>query len=307
MARGSPHPATAMSASHHRPPALRLCAPAKVNLWLRILHRRDDGFHELQSRLCPLELADLIEFTPLDPGSPLSLTCSDPLLPAGADNLAHRAASAFFEAIERDLDAAAVQLHLIKRIPSGAGLGGGSSDAATVLLGLNQLHDQPLDLPRLEQLAAGIGSDVPFFLHQQPCDVEGRGERVRPVDDFPWHLPLVLVKPAFAIETPWAYRQWQDSREWPGVFYGGQLCPWGELRNDLERPVFAKHLLLAEIKTWLLPQPEVHAALMSGSGSTTFAILRDPTEAAPLVGRLRARYGDTTWLHVTRTIGSAVR
>lgn len=296
-----------MSARDSSPPALRLAAAAKVNLWLRILHRREDGFHELQSRMCPLELADVVEFTPLESGAPLRLSCSDPQLTTGAGNLAHRAASAFFDAIGRDLGSAAVHLHLVKRIPSGAGLGGGSSDAATVLLGLNQLHDQPLDLARLEQLAAGIGSDVAFFLHQAPCDVGGRGELVEPLADFPWQLPLVLVKPAFGIETPWAYRQWQDSREWPNVFYGGQLCPWGELRNDLERPVFAKHLMLAEIKTWLLTRPEVHAALMSGSGSTVFAVLRDPTEAAKLVGRLRARYGDTTWLHVTRTIGARGR
>ena len=286
------------------PPALRLSAPAKINLWLRILGRRDDGFHDLESRLCPLQLADIIEFSHLPEGSPVSLSCSDANLPTGPDNLASKAATAFFAAIDSHSDRGRIHLHLDKRIPAGARLGGGSSDAAAVLLGLNQLHDSPLDLPHLHSLAAGIGSDVPFFLHHQPCDVSGRGENVSPVDDFPWHLPLVLIKPAFGIETAWAYKRWSESREWPNVFYGGQLCPWGELRNDLERPVFAKHLLLAEIKTWLLTRAEVHAALMSGSGSTLFAILRDPTEAAQLVAQLRQRYGPNTWLHVTRTIGT---
>lgn len=281
---------------------IRLPAPAKINLWLRILHRREDGFHELESRMCPLQLADTVELHSRPPGSPVTLSCSDPDLPTGPENLAMKAATAFLEAVGSSIDQGATHLHLEKRIPSGAGLGGGSSDAAAVLAGLNQLHQSPLDPDTLLSLAAGIGSDVPFFLHHRPCDVSGRGEHVTLVDDFAWQLPIVLVKPAFGIETAWAYRQWSDSREWPDVFHGGQVCPWGEMRNDLERPVFAKHLLLAEMKTWLLGCPEVHAALMSGSGSTMFAILRDPSEAAQLVGRLRERYGPSTWLHVTRTI-----
>ena len=159
-----------------------------------------------------------------------------------------------------------------KRFLPGAGLGGGSSDAASTLKALNELLETKLGLGELLDIAATIGSDVPFFLHGKLCECSGRGECVVPIDD-DWELPIVLLKPAFGVATPDAYKRWQASTEIPGILYRPQLCPWGEMVNDLERPVFQKYPVLADMKMWLLDQPEVHAALMSGSGSTMLAVL----------------------------------
>jgi len=119
--------------------------------------------------------------------------------------------------------------------------------------------------------------------------------------DFPGHLPLVLIKPPFPIPTPWAYKRWAASKEIPGVLYAPQLCPWGAMSNDLERPVFEKFLLLPSMKTWLLEHGEVQAALMSGSGSTMFAITQTPVQAAELADRAREWCGDTAWIQPTMT------
>jgi len=145
---------------------------------------------------------------------------------------------------------------------------------------------------------------VPFFLHQSAAVCRGRGERVEPVADAPV-LPLLLVKPPFEVPTPWAYQRWRDSREVPGVDYGPQQFAWGALVNDLERPVFEKYLFLAELKRWLLNQPEVAGALMSGSGATVFAVLR-AEEQGPMLGeRLGERFGRNLWVHLCRTLASA--
>ena len=188
-----------------------------------------------------------------------------------------------------------------KKIPAGAGLGGGSSNAATVLNGANQLVGSPLSLAALIELGSQIGSDVPCFLLDSPAaDGAGRGEQVTPAE-FPWHLPLVLIKPPFPIPTPWAYKRWADSKEIPGIFYAPQLCPWGAMVNDLERPVFEKFILLPTMKNWLLEQGEVRAALMSGSGSTMFAITHTPAQAADLATKAREWCGDTAWIQATTT------
>ncbi|HEY2574292.1 MAG TPA: 4-(cytidine 5'-diphospho)-2-C-methyl-D-erythritol kinase [Verrucomicrobiaceae bacterium] len=274
-----------------------LTAPAKINLHLRILGRRDDGFHELETRICPISLADKIRLETRTDGK-VKLTCADPTVPADESNLALRALRAFEAAtgIRRGWN-----IDLQKTIPSGAGLGGGSSDAAAVLRGLNESCDHSLPAEVLYGLAAGLGSDVPFFLHGKTCDARGRGEAVIPVA-FPWQLPVVLVKPRFGISTPWAYERWQESRELPGVLYAPQLCPWGVMVNHLERPVFEKWTMLAALKTWLLDQAETRAALMSGSGSTLFAVAQDGASAEALAQRAQAWCGDTTWVHVAQTL-----
>ncbi len=275
---------------------LTLSASAKINLWLRVTGKRDDGYHEVETRLCPISLADEISLSKR-PDKAVKLTCSDATVPTDESNLALRALRAFESATGTR---SGWDIHLEKRIPHGAGLGGGSSDAAAMLRGLNELGGSPLNAPQLSELAAALGSDVPFFLQEAVCDAIGRGEKVQPVE-FPWRLPIVLIKPSFNIPTPWAYHRWAESRELPGALYAPQLCEWGNMVNDLERPVFEKWTLLPTLKTWLLDQPETRAALMSGSGSTLFAIARSGADAAALAERAKVFCGGATWVQVAET------
>lgn len=277
---------------------MTLLSPAKINLSLRILGKRADGFHDLETRLVRLAFGDTVEIERLGDGQKVAFTCSDPTVPSDESNLALRALRAFESRAGRQ---SSWRIHLEKRIPHGAGLGGGSSNAATVLRAANELCGAPLSQPQLLELAAQIGSDVPcFLLDSVAADGTGRGEIVTPAE-FPHQLPLLLIKPPFPIPTPWAYKRWADSKELPGVLYAPQLCPWGAMVNDLERPVFEKHLLLPSLKTWLLDQGEVHAALMSGSGSTMFAVTHSAAQAADLAEKARAWCGDTSWFQVTHT------
>ena len=281
--------------------SLELPSHAKVNLWLRILGRREDGFHEVETRLVKVGVADTVSLALADAADGIRLTCNVPGIPTDDSNLAIKALKAF-EA--RAGVSRGWIVHLEKRIPHGAGLGGGSSNAAAVLKAANQLLDNPLSMEALLEIAASIGSDVPCFLLDTPAaDGTGRGEKVVPVE-FPWRLPLVLIKPPFPIPTPWAYKNWSTSKELSGVSYAPQLCPWGDMVNHLERPVFQKHLLLPTLKNWLLDHGSVRAALMSGSGSTLFAITGTDIEAAALAEEARHYCGDTTWVQATHTLSS---
>lgn len=273
-------------------------SPAKINLWLRVLGKRNDGFHEVQTRLCRLALGDIVEVEQRGAGTDVALTCSDATVPLDESNLAMKALRAFENRTGRQ---SSWRIHLEKKIPAGAGLGGGSSNAATVLRACNELTGSSLSQAQLIELGAQIGSDVPCFLLDTPAaDGAGRGEQVTPAD-FTWKLPLVLIKPPFPIPTPWAYKRWAASKELSGILYAPQLCEWGTMVNDLERPVFEKFLLLPALKMWLLEQGGVRAALMSGSGSTLFAVTDTATQAAELVEKARGWCGETSWIQCTTT------
>ncbi len=285
---------------------MKCFAPAKINLSLRVLGRREDGFHEIETLMVPLSLADELEIDfvavgVLAPAAPVELICSDPSLPGGAGNLAYRAAELFRREIAPHLPPVAITL--TKRVPHGAGLGGGSSDAAAVLLALDALCGSPQPLARLTTLAAELGSDVPFFLRRRAAVCRGRGEIVEPVEFSP-RLPLLLLKPPFPVPTPWAYGRWRDSHALPGVLYDAQSFSWGEMVNDLERPVFEKYLLLAELKMWLLAQSEVAGALLSGSGSTVLAVLRSADGSDALASRAVQHFGEL-WTLACETASSA--
>lgn len=275
---------------------MEFLAPAKVNLTLRVLGRRPDGFHAIETLMVPVSVFDLLTVERRTSGG-LEFICSDPALPADADNLVVRAALSFCETARIEPH---IRLELTKRIPHGAGLGGGSSDAATTLLALDHAFETRMPRPELARLAAGLGSDVPFFLCRGAAWCRGRGEIVEPCD-MPDALPVLLIKPPFPVPTPWAYKQWHDSVEIPGVTYEPRKFDWGVLLNDLERPVFEKFLQLAELKRWLLEQPGVAGALMSGSGSTVFALLRDKSAGPSLVESVTTRFGDRLWLALTET------
>lgn len=277
---------------------MEFLAPAKVNLSLRVLRRREDGFHEIESLMCPVSIFDTLEIAHRETKG-LEFVCDDATLPTGDDNLVVRAAKLFCGACGLE---PRLRIALTKRIPHGAGLGGGSSDAATTLIGLNRLFETNLPREALAAMAADLGSDIPFFIYQSAAMIRGRGEQVEPVE-FPHALPLFLIKPPFGVPTPWAYQQWRDSREIPGVPYAAQKFVWGALVNELERPVFQKYLFLADVKSWLLQQPDVEGALMSGSGSTVFALLRDKESAAALSARVAAEFGTNLWCCLCETVG----
>lgn len=275
---------------------ISLVAPAKINLSLRILGKRADGFHELETLMVPIGLADTIEVSH-GTGRRITLTCSDPELPAGAENLCVKAAEAFRVATGLDHG---IAITLLKRIPHGAGLGGGSSDAAAVLKGMNELFDHPLVDEELHQISATLGSDVPFFLGSGPAWCRGRGEIIETASAIPQRT-LLLIKPPFPVPTAWAYKKYAELNESGKLpdqpekqFLGGL-----EIVNDLEAPVFHKYLLLPVMKTWLGQQPGVESAFMTGSGSTMVAVLAPQTaaeEIADLKQGIRSEFGETMWL-----------
>ncbi|MCX6855755.1 MAG: 4-(cytidine 5'-diphospho)-2-C-methyl-D-erythritol kinase [Verrucomicrobia bacterium] len=281
------------------PSTLELSSPAKINLWLKILGKREDGFHEVSTRLVKLGIADTVTLTLTEGPVGIELTCNVPGIPVDDSNLVCKVLKAFEARVGRSFS---WQIHLEKRIPHGAGLGGGSSNAGVVLRAANDLTGSPLSLEDLLGIAGSIGSDVPcFLLETSAADGTGRGEQVSPAD-FPWKLPIVLIKPAFPIPTPWAYKKWATSSELPGVLYAPQICPWGEMVNHLERPVFEKYRLLPALKTWLLSRQGVRAALMSGSGSTLFAVTNTDVEAAALAVEARQFCGESAWVQATTTL-----
>ena len=183
--------------------ALEKKSPCKVNLLLNILGKRPDGFHELETVMHPVNLFDEIRFE--RGGNGIQLSCNEPALPVDSKNLVYRAAEAFLK-LHNPRDG--VRIHLQKKIPLAAGLGGGSGNAATTLLALNELFDQPLATAKLNELAASLGSDVPFFLQNRPALATGRGEKIQPLDFFPAlrGRAFLLIHPGFGISTPWAYQ-----------------------------------------------------------------------------------------------------
>jgi 4-diphosphocytidyl-2-C-methyl-D-erythritol kinase len=270
---------------------MQVFAPAKINLSLKILGRRDDGFHEIETFIMPISLCDEIKIDKADAKGGIEFRCDDPSVPQGDDNLAVRAAQTFLE--EARLKSG-VAIELKKKIPHGAGLGGGSSDAAATLLALNELFKTNLPREALAKMGETIGSDVPFFIFQSAAICRGRGELVTPLK-FHEQLSILLLKPAFVVPTEWAYSRWQDSREIPGVPYAAQQFTDQIFINDLERPVFEKFVFLAQLKMWLLRQPEVGAALMSGSGSTMFAVMRSNTDVELVAERAKSELDRELW------------
>jgi 4-diphosphocytidyl-2-C-methyl-D-erythritol kinase len=270
---------------------MQVMPPAKINLSLKVLGRRNDGFHEIETLITPISLCDEIKIEQRSGKHGIAFWCDDPSVPKGEDNIVVRAASVFFEQTKVS---SGVSIVLKKRIPHGAGLGGGSSDAASTLLALNELFETNLPREALAKMAEIIGSDVPFFIFQSAAVCKGRGELVSPTS-LREQLSLLLLKPEFGVPTPWAYSRWLESREIPGVSYRAQQFTRQSFLNDLERPVFEKFVFLAQLNMWLLKQPEVDAALMSGSGSTVFAVMRSDANSNLLTKRAKAELDPELW------------
>ncbi|HYG34077.1 MAG TPA: 4-(cytidine 5'-diphospho)-2-C-methyl-D-erythritol kinase [Clostridia bacterium] len=284
-------------------------SPCKVNLLLNILGKRPDGFHELETVMHPVRVFDQLSFTRAGQG--IELSCNEPSLPTDSRNLVYRAAASFLEAAGIQ---EGVKLHLEKKIPLAAGLGGGSGNAAVTLMGLNQLFDQPLTLEQLTPLAARLGSDIPFFLQNKPGLGVGRGEKIQSLDFFPAleGTAFVLVHPGFGIATAWAYQQLARFPEAlngrPGraqklisLLQTGDLKAAGkEFYNSLEAPALEKYPLLSLYQEFFRANGAA-ATLMSGSGSTTFAVMESLRAAEQVVEKFRARFGTTSWVAVVPT------
>ncbi|MBV8378152.1 MAG: 4-(cytidine 5'-diphospho)-2-C-methyl-D-erythritol kinase [Verrucomicrobia bacterium] len=266
---------------------MKILSAAKINLTLEILGRRPDGFHEVATWMLPIGLYDSVE---IELASQSSFYPNLPELKGDRSNLIIQAAQVFNQAASLDTQYA---IHLEKKIPVGAGLGGGSSNAAATLRLLNDLHGCPFDTRRLEELAAILGSDVAFFIGGRSAWCTGRGEQIEP-RAFPDALWVSLFKPRFAVSTAGAYSAY--TRLAAGCKRGQEIeTAWGTFRNDLEPAVFPKYLFLRLVKDWLNQQPESLFALMSGSGATIFAIVRSQSEGETLQGRFRDEFGEQTW------------
>lgn len=249
--------------------SLCLFSPAKINLFLQIKGRRPDGFHELSSLFQTLSLGDTIDIETTN-GKGLSVSCSDSTLPTDGRNLAFRAVERFWE---HTGISTGIKLHLSKRIPMEAGLGGGSSNAATVLWGLNELFGRPLKLEELVDLGADLGSDVPFFFSRGSALCEGRGERLTYLSSLP-PQDLLLVKPQFGLSTARVYQEFRpedrqdlDTKEALRHFAEGNWQCW----NDLEPAAFRLNPELATFKHFL-SECSSGPVMMSGSGTAFFCV-----------------------------------
>lgn len=268
---------------------VQVSAPAKVNLILRVLDRRSDGYHNLWSLMQTVELEDHLRFRLRSGSSDLRLSCDEPTLPTDGRNLVTRAAALVLEqARQHGQYKGGVEIHIAKRIPMGGGLGGGSSDAAATIIGLNRLLGLGWSAEAMARVGQSLGSDVPFFFFAPCALVCGRGEEVAPVT-LTGERWVVLVNPGFPIETRWAYERLAGARQEvrplaQGLsrLHGKAVLSWDEviplMENDFEEALAPTHHILGEIKAALISQG-AEAALLSGSGATVFGIFRDENSA----------------------------
>ena len=281
-------------------------SPCKVNLLLNILGKREDGFHELETVMHPVRVYDRLSLA--QGGTGVQLSCNERALPTDSRNLVFRAAEMF---LRKAGSVEGVRIHLEKRIPMAAGLGGGSGNAATTLLGLNELFGHPLTPEALHELAAACGSDVPYFLQDEPALATGRGERVEPLGAFAAlrGAAFLLIHPGFGIPTAWAY---QHLARFPTALHGqpGRArrlisrlgssdleAAGAEFYNSLEAPALNKYPLLSLFQEFLRANGAA-GTLMSGSGSTTFAVVKSVTAADALAEKFKTKFGPTYWLAV---------
>jgi len=278
------------------PSEIIVFAPAKINVALRILDRRTDGFHNLWSIMQTVALEDEVQIRLRADRQDIQLRCDATQLAADQSNLVHRAAA---EVLARAQQSIGLDIELRKRIPMGAGLGGGSSDAAATIIGLNRLLQLEWSPAQMADVGQLVGSDVPFFLFAPSAFVAGRGETVRPVvvEGARW---VVLVNPGFGVNTKWAYQELARTRTavTPLSLSQRELnlqsrVSWTQLiaagENDFEAPVFAAHEKLREIKRSLQAQG-AEIALLSGSGATVFGVFADEARARVAEARFASEH-----------------
>jgi 4-diphosphocytidyl-2-C-methyl-D-erythritol kinase len=275
-------------------------APAKLNIRLKVTGRRRDGYHELVSIMIPIDLFDRLELTDT-PGGGITLVCEGMKVPKDETNLVHRAARSFFSRTGLHEGTA---IKLIKNIPVAAGMGGGSSDAAAVLMALNNMWSKPLSQSELHKIAVELGADVPFFLMGKPCLARGIGEILEPLRAWPkcWYI---IVRPPVEVSTSWVYRNLKlilTTGEYDYIKQTLNDAPVSIpqiLENDLERVTSVAFPIIGTIKKSLI-QAGAQGALMTGSGPSVFGVF--PTKDQALSGKqhlVLQNLGDvfmaTTW------------
>ncbi len=267
---------------------------AKVNLTLDVLGKRPDGYHDLKSVMQTISLRDDIEID-IGTGKPWKLICDQEDIPTDSRNLAWKAAEVFLAAAKKDPDG--LEIRITKRIPSGAGLGGGSADAAAVLRALNRHYGNPFSIGALAELGASVGSDVPFCTICGTAMVEGRGEKLRKLPDMPDCI-FVVCKPDFSVSTPELYQKLDekeiakrpDNVAMESAILAGDLGAVAQnLGNVFDPVVTAEHLELNYIKS-IFNSYGSAGQQMTGSGSAVFGIVAEFEHAAVICSMLKENY-----------------
>jgi len=252
--------------------------------------------------MLPIGVLDFLDLKWQSTGG-VSVGCDDPAVPTDEQNLAWRAAQAFLTAVDSSMG---LHIRISKGIPVAAGLGGGSADAAAVLLALNHMLEDRLQMSDLKTMARTLGADVPFFLYQKPALARGIGDDLVQVDGLP-DFPVVLIKPPLAVSTRWVYESLKLTRKRSRIKLPTFVArPW-QLRevmeNDLESVTLKSYPVLGEIKAWLI-QNGALGALMSGSGPTVFGVFQERRHADQ-VGVLAERRWPDCWAIATQVFGNA--
>jgi 4-diphosphocytidyl-2-C-methyl-D-erythritol kinase len=285
--------------------SIALSAFAKINLGLRVLGKRPDGYHEIRTLYQTVELHDHLEVALVPGRDGVDVECEDSVVPSGRENLVYQACQLWKRA--RRLKGR-IEIRLNKQIPAGSGLGGASSDAAATLVGLERLSGNRLDLATRLRLSARLGSDVPFFFLGGRVLGCGRGEEVYPLCDLPRRHCLVVF-PGFGVSTPEAYREvgLRLTKRFParkihvfGVWSGVPLETWGPGENDFEQVAFAKWPELGRLKRQLI-RAGAEIALLTGSGSAVYAIF----DSAPRLLRALKSIPASWQAFRTRTLSRA--
>jgi len=284
---------------------VKIRARAKINLYLRVVGKRRDGYHLLDTIMLPVSLYDEIEIreirSPLDnkkdKDDMIEVPCDHPLVPGGEKNIVHRAARLIMRRADKHQQ---IHIHIRKRIPVGAGLGGGSADAAATLIGLNRLLKVRFSIASLEKLALSLGADVPFFIRARPARARGIGERLYRLRGIP-RFWLVIVYPGFPVSTAWAFKRLRPTLTKPPVNTSipTSLKRFDRLAkllvNDLESVTLKRYPKIRLLKERLLHQGAA-GSLMSGSGSSVFGIFGSRRGAAKALCRLRKEEGCQAFL-----------
>lgn len=283
---------------------MKIRAPAKINLRLKVVGKRADGYHLLDTIMVPVSLYDEIEIHKLriaptqekTADELIKITCDDPAVPAGEENLAYRAAQLI---LKNRRGVPAVHIHIRKSIPLGAGLGGASTDAAATLVGLNRLFKLRLSFPKLEKMALSLGADVPFFIRARPARARGIGERLSPLGELP-RIWSVIIYPGFPVSTAWVYGNLAKlTKPIANTSIATSLKSFDQLssllENDLESVTLSQYPEIGVLKQKLLREgaPRV---LMSGSGSSVFGVFASKQAALTAFERLRKEEGARAFL-----------
>jgi 4-diphosphocytidyl-2-C-methyl-D-erythritol kinase len=259
---------------------LTLRAPAKVNIRLKVTERRPDGYHELVSIMVPIGLFDDLDFETSQDSDEIEIDCHGRSLSRGKDNLVYRAAESFFR---KTGIRTGVSIRLDKKIPIAAGLGGGSSDAATTLLALNHLHSDPLNSRELHELSLKLGADVPFFLESRPCLARGIGEILEPLEGWP-EIWYIVITPPIHVSTAWVYGNLKlklTSNDYDYILTALKTDTFAVshiLANDLERVTSARFPIINTLKNRLM-DAGAEGSLMSGSGPSVFGLFSTKEKA----------------------------